>query len=270
MEWRERDGVRWLEASLPGATAAFSTRIGGVSEPPFDGLNLGALTDDDVEAIVENRSRLAAALDFSPERIAFAHQVHGAELVTYGGSPPTSFVSPELTSAQRDRTEPPISRVDAVSPGESVVAADGHVIAEPGTAGLVFVADCVPVALVGPGGVAMLHCGWRGLAAGIVARGAAAVGATDAAVGPSIGSCCYEVGLEVLAPFERLGAGVADGRMLDLPEVARRLLLDAGVKRVELSGLCTSCEPELFFSHRRDRGRTGRQAGLVWREAGEG
>ena len=58
--------------------------------------------------------------------------------------------------------------------------------------------------------------------------------------------------------------------MLDLPEIARRLLLDAGVGRIETSGLCTSCEPELFFSHRRDRGRTGRQAGLVWRSAGEG
>ncbi len=270
MEWREQDGVRWLEASLPDATAVFSTRIGGVSEPPFDSLNLGALTDDGAEAIVENRRRLATALGFSPEHIAFAHQVHGTELVTHGESPSASFASLEVTNSQRDRTEPPISRVGAVSPGGPVVAADGHVITKRGTAALVFVADCVPVALAGPGGVAILHCGWRGLAAGIVAKGVAAIGATDAAVGPSIGPCCYEVGSEVLAPFERLGDGVADARMLDLPEVARRLLLEAGVERVELSGLCTSCEPELFFSHRRDRGRTGRQAGLVWREAGEG
>jgi len=240
MEWRERNGIRWLEASLPGATAAFSTRIGGVSEPPFDGLNLGALTDDSLERVVENRRRLATALGLSPESIAFAHQVHGAELITHG-----------------DLSSQPIE-------------ADGHVISGTGVAGLVFVADCVPVALAGPDGAAILHCGWRGLAAGIVAKGVAAIAATDAAVGPSIGPCCYEVGPEVLAPFERLGDGVADGRMLDLPEVARRLLLDAGVERVELSRLCTSCEPELFFSHRRDRGRTGRQAGLVWREAGEG
>jgi YfiH family protein len=239
MEWREPGGVRWLEASLPGATAAFSTRIGGVSDPPFDGLNLGALTEDDAEAVTENRRLLADALGFGLEAVAFGQQVHGTELATHGDSP----------------SQP--------------LAVDGHVIAEPGVAGLVFVADCVPVALSGPNGAAILHCGWRGLAAGIVAKGAAAVGATDAAVGPSIGSCCYEVGPEVLAPFERLGDGIADGRMLDLPEVARRLLLEAGVERVELSGLCTSCEPELFFSHRRDRGRTGRQAGLVWREAGE-
>ncbi len=70
----------------------------------------------------------------------------------------------------------------------------------------------------------MLHCGWRGLAAGIIAKGVAAIGATDAAIGPSIGPCCYEVGAEVLAAFSRLGEGIASARMLDLPEVARRLL----------------------------------------------
>jgi YfiH family protein len=269
MEWRERQGVRWLEASLPDATAAFSTRVGGVSDPPFDGLNLGALTEDVLDAIVENRRRLATALGFAPDRIAFADQVHGAELMVHAGLPPVSFASPEVMSARRDRVEPPISRVGAVSLSEPVPVGDGHVVAEPGVAALVFVADCVPVALSGPNQAAILHCGWRGLAAGIVAKGAAAIGATDAAIGPSIGPCCYEVGSEVLAPFERLGDGVATSRMLDLPEVARRLLLEAGVERVELSGFCTSCEPELFFSHRRDRGRTGRQAGLVWRGAGE-
>lgn len=249
MEWRERNGIRWLEASLPDATAAFSARSGGISEPPFDGLNLGALTDDSIERVVENRRHLATALRFSPDHIAFAHQVHGAKLMTHDGPPRISFAS-------RD--------------GAPIAEADGHAVIEPGIAGLVFVADCVPVAVSGPGGAAILHCGWRGLAAGIVAKGVAAVEATDAAVGPSIGPCCYEVGPEVLAAFERLGGGIADDRMLDLPEVARRLLLEAGVERVELSRLCTSCEPELFFSHRRDRGRTGRQAGLVWLTAGEG
>jgi polyphenol oxidase len=112
----------------------------------------------------------------------------------------------------------------------------------------------------------MLHCGWRGLAAGIVERGANAVDASAAAIGPGIGPCCYEVGDEVIAAFEDLGDGVADGRMLDLPEVARRLLDRAGVGDVAASNLCTSCNPELFYSHRRDGERTGRQAGLAWRE----
>jgi polyphenol oxidase len=86
-------------------------------------------------------------------------------------------------------------------------------------------------------------------------------------VGPGVGPCHYEVGEEVLEAFAPLGDGIADGRMLDLREVTRRLLERAGVADVEISDLCTSCEPGLFYSHRRDRGDTGRQAGLVWIEA---
>jgi copper oxidase (laccase) domain-containing protein len=115
--------------------------------------------------------------------------------------------------------------------------------------------------------VAMLHCGWRGLAAGIVARGALAVEATSAAIGPGIGACCYEVGSEVLEAFADLGEGIADGRMLDLPEVARRLLASAGVEQIDSAGLCTFCEADLFFSHRRDDGVTGRMGNLAWVEA---
>lgn len=248
MRWRESDGVRWLEPELSGARAAFSTRLGGVSGEPFESLNLGVLTDDDRDSVVENRHRLAAALSLSPDRIASARQIHGAELAFHP--------SPQEPS--------PFAQ-----PGSAKLAeVDGHVIVEPGLAALVFVADCLPVALAGAGGVAMLHCGWRGLAAGIVARGAEAVEATQAAIGPGIGPCCYEVGDEVLGAFTGLGEGVASGRMLDLPEVARRLLRDTGIEEVESAGLCTSCEGELFFSHRRDAGRTGRQAGLVWLDGG--
>jgi YfiH family protein len=236
MEWRESNGVRWLEADLGGARAAFSTRLGGVSESPYDSLNLGLLTEDADEAVVENRLRLAAALGIAPEQVVFARQVHGTDLVHH----------PRAVG---------------------VAKADGHVVKEPGLAPLVFVADCLPVALHGPDGIAMVHAGWRGLAGGIIAAGAEAVGAATAAIGPGIGPCCYEVGEEVLAAFDGLD-GVAEGRMLDLPEVARRLLARAGVEEVESAGLCTSCEAELFFSHRRDHGRTGRQAGLAWIEEG--
>lgn len=237
MEWRERDGVSWLEADLGGARAAFSTRLGGISGPPFDTLNLGLLTADAKDAVVENRGRLVAALGFDRDQVVFARQVHGTDLIDH--------------------------RVE--SPG-GLVEADGHVVSEPGLAPLVFVADCLPVALSGPGGVAMVHAGWRGLAGGILAAGAEAVEATSAAIGPGIGPCCYEVGDEVLAAFSGLGESVARGRMLDLPRVAQRLLVEAGVGRIESAGLCTSCEQELFFSHRRDEGRTGRQAGIAWIE----
>jgi YfiH family protein len=261
MEWLESEGVRWLGADLGGARAAFATRVGGVSEVPFDQLNLGVLTDDPNEAVIENRARLAAALGLDPARIPIGLQVHGADLAFHSApQQPSPFAVP----------------------GSEIPEVDGHVVTAPGLAPLVFTADCLPIALAGPGGVAMLHCGWRGLAAGIVAAGAEAVGATTAAIGPGIGPCCYEVGPETLTPFSPLGPGVtrpADGpksragddisahRRLDLVEVARRLLSTAGVGRVEVAGLCTSCEPELFFSHRRDAGRTGRQGGLAWIEA---
>ncbi len=231
MEWRESEGVRWLEADLGGSAAAFATRVGGVSAAPFETLNLGLLTEDAEANVIENRRRLAAALRFPLDRVAHSKQVHGSELAT----------------ASEPKRE-----------------ADGQILAEPGSAALVLTADCLPVAVRGPGGVAMLHCGWRGLAAGIVAKGAAAVGATSAAIGPGIGPCCYEVGEEVLGAFAGLGEGVASGRMLDLPEVAQRLLREAGVERVESADLCTSCNPELFFSHRRDAGATGRQGSLAW------
>jgi YfiH family protein len=236
--------VRWLEAEVGGARAAFSTRLGGGSEPPFDSLNIGILTEDEPEAVLANRATLAAALGFPPERIAIGRQVHGAELIEHAGAQqPSPFAVP----------------------GSPIPEVDGHVTAQPGLAALVFVADCLPVVLAGPRGIAVLHCGWRGLAAGIIARGAEAVAATDAAIGPGIGACCYEVGEEVLAEFAPLGADLrAEGRMLDLPEVARRLLAEAGVGRVQSAGLCTSCEERLFFSHRRDSGRTGRQAGIAW------
>jgi copper oxidase (laccase) domain-containing protein len=113
----------------------------------------------------------------------------------------------------------------------------------------------------------MAHCGWRGMAGGMIAKAADAVQAEAAAVGPGIGPCCYEVGDEVLGAFADLD-GVARGRMLDLTAVATALLEQAGVTEVESSGLCTSSNPDLFFSHRRDGERTGRQAGLAWIDGG--
>ena len=110
----------------------------------------------------------------------------------------------------------------------------------------------------------MVHCGWRGLAAGIAEKAAAEVGATAAAIGPGIGACCYEVGAEVIAAFAELERGRSRRRMLDLAASPASASARAGVEQVESADLCTSCNPELFFSHRRDAGRTGRQAGLVW------
>ena len=244
MRWRERNGVRWLAAELPGATAAFSARLGGTSSGPFATLNLGLRTGDRPAAVTANRAALTEAVGRDPAGVLIGAQVH------------------EATVLQRDVSPHPnpwtASDADAAPPS------DGQATAAANLTPAVLVADCLPIALIGAGGVAMLHCGWRGLAAGIVERGVGVVGAVAAAIGPGIGRCCYEVGEEVSDAFAPLGDGIMTGSMLDLPEVARRLLGRAGVKRVQSTSLCTSCEPELFFSHRRDGARTGRQAGLVW------
>jgi polyphenol oxidase len=252
MEWIETDGVRWLAATLGPAAGGvgrvgFGSRVGGVSKAPYESLNIGVLTEDADAAVIENRARLAGAVGAKPWNVPIGLQVHKADIAVH--------------------TEPQVPSPFA-EPGTALEEVDGHVVRGPGLAPLVLTADCLPVALAGPGGVAMLHCGWRGLAAGIVARGAAVVEATSAAIGPGIGPCCFEVGPEVTEQFADLGEGIADGRMLDLPEVARRLLARAGVEQVESAGLCTFCEAELFFSHRRDKGVTGRMGNLAWIEPG--
>ena len=128
-------------------------------------------------------------------------------------------------------------------------------------AAVVLTADCLPVALAAPDSVGMVHAGWRGLAAGVLEAGVAALGdgPVSAAIGPGIGPCCYEVGDDVRAAFG------TSARTLDLKAIARERLQAAGVAEVHDCGLCTACDAERFFSHRRDRGVTGRQAGLAWR-----
>jgi YfiH family protein len=163
--------------------------------------------------------------------------------------------------------------------GVELPEADGQATPLREVALMVLVADCLPIALAataggnggGSGAVAMLHAGWRGLAAGIVAEGMRAIralgvdGPIEAAIGPGAGGCCYEVGEEVHREFAGYGDHVRNGPNLDLKAVARHQLERAGVSAVHDVGLCTICsDPSLFFSHRRDHGVTGRQAGLAW------
>ena len=234
-----------IEVRLPGARAVFSTRRGGVSEGPYESLNLGILTDDDGARVAENRRRLCEAVGIEPARVAMGWQVHGTDLREWDG--------------------PPAEEPGFAEPGADLPRVDGHLTGEPGLALLVLVADCLPVALAGEGRVGMLHCGWRGLAGGIVDRALERFEAPPAAaLGPAIGPCCYEVGPEVLERFEDL-EGVARDRNLDLRAVAEQRLRATGVERIKHVEHCTSCRPDLYFSHRRDGGVTGRQAGLVVR-----
>lgn len=224
--------IRW---DVEGYEIVFTTRVGGVSEGPYSSLNLGRKSGDDVERVDENRRIACGEIGADVSALALNYQVHSARVV-------------RASPAMRDEH------------------ADGLWTDEPGVPILAMSADCLPIALARAlpdrPAVAVLHAGWRGLLEGIVAAGANALAPGDltAMIGPGIGPCCYEVGEEVAAPFrERFGEDVVRDGHLDLWTSAERALRAAGVARVERLDRCTACEPETFFSHRRDNGRTGRQ-----------
>jgi polyphenol oxidase len=234
-----------LAIDLVDARAVFTTRRGGFSTGPYESLNLGRLTADRPEAVARNRASLQAKLGVE---LAHIRQVHGTDVRRIM----------TLPSTQPDgHGEPPLF--------------DGQATALAGVAAMVLVADCLPIALAGPGAVAMLHAGWRGLARGIVAEGVRAVtelggdGPVEAAIGPAAGPCCYEVGEEIHTVFVRRGHQARRGGNLDLKAIAREELARAGVAVVHDVQLCTICaDRSLLFSHRRDGGVTGRQAGIAW------
>jgi polyphenol oxidase len=220
-------GVEVIRWEAPGPYAvAFSTRVGGVSEGPFSSLNLGRRTGDDVERVDENRRRLCAEIDAHEERLALNYQVHG-------------------TTVNRARA------------GERGAPGDGLWTDERGLPVLALAADCVPVAIVrtdGEPAAAVVHAGRIGVLAGALASAVRTLGGTvAAAVGPAAGPCCYEVGEEVAQPYrERFGEDIVRGRRLDLWRAAEMDLYEAGVVSVQRTNLCTICNPQLFFSHRRD------------------
>jgi polyphenol oxidase len=229
--------IRW---PADGYEVAFTTRLGGVSDGAYASLNLGRKSGDDVERVDENRRIACEAIGAEVERLALNYQVHSNRVV----------------------------RASAGARGER---ADGLWTDEPGLPILAISADCLPIALVRVNGkapaVAVVHAGWRGLLEGIVASGVEALGAgtVAAAIGPAIGPCCYEVGEEVAAPFcRRFGEDVVRDGRLDLWTSAERALRAAGVAQVERFDRCTACEPETFFSHRRDAGTTGRQGVIAY------
>jgi polyphenol oxidase len=230
-----------LAIDLPGARAVFSTRRGGHSTGPYASLNLGWLTDDDPRAVARNRATLQDEIDAPP--LSFVHQVHGAEVRRITTGTPQPRERPRVDGQATDRRDVALAAL---------------------------VADCLPIALAAPGQVAMLHAGWRGLATGMIPAGVQAMralggdGDLSAAIGPGAGPCCYEVGEEVHEPFAAIEEA-HHGRNLDLKAIARRQLREVGVTTIADIGICTICsDPGLLFSHRRDQGVTGRQAGVAW------
>jgi YfiH family protein len=222
-----------LSLELPGgARVLFTDRSHG---------NLSSAGGDDAERGAEARERLRVQI--GARALLRGYQVHG-------------------TRVRRVR-ELPAGEEQGARPED----ADGQATALAAVATMVLTADCLPVALSGPGAVAVVHAGWRGLAAGVLEEGVSALGELCggredlvAIVGPGAGRCCYEVGPEVHAAF---GSPDPARGTIDLRAIAHERLAAAGVGEVRDLAACTICD-ERFFSHRREGARAGRQAGLAW------
>jgi len=252
-----------LEAS-DGIVHAFSTRQGGVSRPPFDTLNLGQSVGDDSAAVEQNRRRLFGAFGIDAARVVRAWQAHedGVLRVDAGLTGRPGF--PGCLLDERAKFDALITRL-------------------PGLALVVTTADCLPILIHDPirAAVAAVHAGWRGTAKRIAARALGAMReayGTDpadcrAAIGPGIRGCCFEVDAAVtdsmaaaLPNWEKHARANRSGHwLLDLAEVNRAILEAAGVRAdcIEDVGLCTSCRNALFFSHRAEKGRTGRMMNFI-------
>lgn len=239
-----------FEWSLPrGVSAAFTTRLGGVSQPPWDSFNLGGHVGDDPSHVAHNRARLRELLGLRNEP-AWLQQVHG-----------TAVANADVPSADG----PP-------------VVADASVATHPECPCVIMVADCLPVLFASRDGqrVGAAHAGWRGLAAGVLEKTVAALGAPSrelrAWLGPAILQANFEVGADVRDAFTGSDPGAADhfvpnarGRwQADLVGLARRRLQKLGVNDISGGEWCTVADARRFFSHRRD-GRGGRMAALIWR-----
>ncbi len=262
MKQSKVEKIHYLEPELFTAAGVsshgFTTRHEGVSRPPYNSLNLGTTTLDAAHNVEGNRHLLANAFGGSPERFVAVTQVHGVDLLIIDAP------NPDYLHFQR-------------------LACDGIITNQPEVMIAVSVADCVPVLLLDPEKkvVAALHAGWKGTAGNISGKGVAAMvdlfGSDPAhilaTIGPAISPCCYEVDLPVVEAFRTQGGGYerfaepsGEGRWrLDMSAANVAQLRDAGLseQNIEVAGQCVSCTPELFFSHRRDNGVTGRQMGFI-------
>lgn len=262
----EKNGLVYFTAPPLDETGlvkhAFSGRKGGVSRGKYESLNLSILTEDCQDSVMENRARFVKALGIPQSCLVGAHQVHGDRIY-------------KVISADQGK--------GAYNPDTVIPATDALITNEPGIALTGFFADCVPVLLLDPvnRAIALVHAGWRGTVAKIAAKTAAAMhdnfgtmpGELLAAIGPSIGPCHYQVDRPVIEKVQQAFPGVwqdlldafsPDGHaQLNLWEANVLQLEQAGVPRdnITVTGLCTYCERQTFFSHRAKM--AGRQAALI-------
>ncbi len=242
-------------ADLPGLTHGVTTRSGGVSTGPYASLNLGLHTGDAPRNVMHNHNALAGAFDLPLNRLYSTRQVHGTAIACVG--------QPH-TSCRRMPT------------GWCFSGCDGLATDVPGTALVIRTADCVPVILYDPvlTVLCIVHAGWRGTCAGISSEAVALLvtqygidaGTVIAGIGPGIGACCFETGKDVADCFMRHRAShdvvqrKTGSWFVDLKEANRQQLVAAGLRedRIEVASECTACSSDIFFSHRREKGETGR------------
>ncbi len=254
------DGVVYMTAPNLETRHAFTTRLGGVSEGIWASLNLGEHRGDRPENVIENYRRVKQATGIDTDRLVFTKQVHG--------------------NVVRIATEADIHTLMTEVPYE----ADGLVTNIPGLPITAFIADCVPLLMEDTknGVVAAVHCGWRSTVQDIMAeavRKMTELGAEPkeirAAIGESIGFCCFETGPEVpeaiykLLPHDHEGlvrSGKApDKYYVDLREAIRRRLMQLGIpaEQIGVSEECTMCSPDKYWSHRATQGKRGHQAAMI-------
>lgn len=250
--------LEYLTAEGISAPHCFSTRLGGVSTGHLASLNLGASRGDDIRNVIENYRILGAVLGFVPEDVVIARQTH-SDIVR---------------------------RVDRSHRGAGLLTApleecDALVTNAPGVALFVSTADCTPVLLHDPvtGAVGAAHAGWRGTASGIAGKTVDAMVAAfgckrediRAAIGPNIGFCHFQTDADVpdamhaafgseVEPFIRPQNGKY---YVNLKEINALVLRRAGVRQIEISGCCTMCAPDRFWSHRVTRGQRGAQGAII-------
>lgn len=263
---REEKGIKFAVAPQFEKTGlvqhGFSCRVGGISEEPYKSLNLGLHVGDKTEAVVENRRRFLDVFGLELKDMVAAEQVHG-----------TAIKRVEFLERGRG----------AQDYSTAFQAIDALITKEKGVVLTTYYADCVPIFLLDPRtpAIALIHAGWKGTVGGIVAKTisemvnqfGSPVEEIIAAIGPSIGPCCYEVDSKVAEPVESF-FGASSNKLLkstrpnhwllDLWEANRLQLLDNGVlaDNITLPGFCTFCE-ESFFSYRRESGITGRMAAIL-------
>lgn len=249
-------GPRYLTfptLTMPGLVHAIFTRRGGVSLAPFDSLNVSTSVGDDPHAVGQNRDLVAAALERERDSLVMAGLVHGAAVAT-------------VTPSTPGRPLP--------GGGRSIPGMDALITSDPGVTLVVTAADCAPVFLVDPSrrAIGLVHAGWRGTVAGVIPAVIAAMrvafgsdpGDIRAAVGPSLGPCCGEFS----DPRRELPAWCAPfirGRYVDLWAMVAAQLREAGLSgdHIATAQICTVCRRDMFFSHRGDKGHSGRCAAVL-------